>query len=78
MAAATVDSDPKDQQSLQPSPAILASNRDLSLIPDGVLTQEFVDQFLKSKCHASGDQHVSKGYKYFHENYVKKRLSKYQ
>ena len=59
------------------SPAIVNSNRDLSLIPDGILTQEFVDTYLKSKCSASGDNHVSKGYKYFHEGYVRNRESEY-
>ena len=50
--------------------------RNLSLVPQ-TLSKSFVDNYIKSKCAASGDKHVSKGYKYFAEQYVGKIKSKY-
>lgn len=70
MACAFPDNPPES------SPAVVNSTRDLSIIPEGLLTTEFVDDYLRSKSKASGDKHVSKGYKYFHEDYVKDRQSK--
>ncbi len=50
--------------------AIQNSDRDLTTLPDDLMTIEFVDQYIKSKSSASGLQHISKGYKYFHERYL--------
>ena len=58
------------------SPSVF-SGRDLSVLPAGIFTQDFVDSYLKSKSKASGEQHISKGYKYFHEQFLRDRQSKY-
>ena len=58
------------------SPAIDKSTQDLSILPDGLLTKSFIDNYLKSKSKASGYAHISKGYKYFHEDFVKDRKCK--
>ena len=42
---------------------------DLTVIPNE-FDLEFVSKFVKSKSHASGNSHVNKGYKYFHEKYI--------
>ena len=54
------------------------SDKDLAILPADVLTQNFVDNYLKSTPHASGESHISKAYKYFHEKYLSGRQSKYQ
>ena len=45
------------------------SNRDLSIIPIE-FDLELVSKFVKSRSKASGDSHINKGYKYFHEGYI--------
>ncbi len=58
-------------------PAIQNSDRDLTIMPSDLLTVEFVDTYLTSKSHTSGERHLSKGYKYFHEGYLQTKRSKY-
>ena len=53
------------------------NKKDLTLIPDGSLTIEFIDAYIRSKCKSSGANHISKGYNYFHEGYLRSRESKY-
>jgi len=45
-----------------------ATGRDLGLVPN--ITFTFVEQFIKSKCKASGEQPMNKGVKYFSEGYI--------
>ena len=56
----------------------MASNynyRDLDLIPD--LTFTFVEQYIKSNKHSSGEKPINKGFKYFSEGYVHDIKGKY-
>ena len=67
-----IDSSQRGIQSIHPY-----SKRDVTVIPS-TFDFELVSKFVKSKCQASGDSHVNKGYKYFHEGYIHNITSKYQ
>ena len=49
--------------------------RDLSNMPND-LTFEKIDRYIQEKAHSSGEEHKSKGYLFFHENYIHDRHSK--
>ena len=52
------------------------SQRDLTVIPNE-FDMNMVDTFIKAQSKSSGENHVNKGYKYWHEEFIHNINSKY-